>query len=686
MPPSSIQLTLKKCRLFQERFGILSDVTTKKSIRHGIAFSIRTLQWSFLANELANELRAELAFHTRILSLHIGTTNLHTALEERVENHEIREQNRELLHLIKTQSQVATGQQELDFPQVPQHIPLPVSRTRLELPEVPQHQPWVAVPAASSSSDRHAELETACRDLEALDHLLKDEERAILDLHLPPNDNGASRNATDYISLARKDLELQKQRINNYHKRIPHLPSQGSIESHVTQSSPRPLDTDMNDTWNGSETAGSDESRPMSYRIHRVGSSVAGDFPAIGIIIADTADNSHSSSPLQSRRESIKRRSTNLPDDVSIAFRRHIKKFEAELEELDQNDVDNQIAKTKDDLHELLQRSFPPSPDPRLTPSSPGGSSHASSGMDSMLSSSPPIPGNYSRRATLDTINTRRRSVDGASWRYLAKDVHVNGIPYSCSRCNTIEHSALQFARRSSGGLCFRLLCLSSLHRSSEGLLLRHDLPSGIPSYPHIYHRAADPDSKNFVRVFGQPPRFERYASGQKIVTPIPSHIGLCYKFSSQDDSETFQQLVYGARLVQRFDVKTVTSSAYNGHPTRHVAVRIWESMPSGSLSIMFRALLVDKVPEFPYVEHTSAFASPPSTSKNKITLKLSAGAKSIPLNHRRTSSASSDETSLAGGANQNILAKIKKIEIELEDQSERDEFLKAWEGGGNQT
>ena len=685
MPPSSIQLTLKKCRLFQERFGILSDVTTKKSIRHGIAFSLRTLQWSFLANELANELRAELAFHTRILSLHIGTTNLHTALEERVENHEIREQNRELIRLFKTHSQVATGKQELVFPQVPQHIPLPVIHTRLELPEVPQHQPSAV--AAPSSSGRLAELETACRDLEALDHLLKDEERAISDLHLPSGNDSGSRNATDYISFARKDLELQKQRITNYHKRIQHLPSQASMaesavsEPYTIQAPPRLPDTDRNDTWHESESAESDEARPISYRIHRAGSSVAGDFPAIGISLADTTDNSSSRSPLQSRRESIRRRGTNLPDDVSVAFQRHIKKFEAELEELDQYDVDNQIAKTREDLYDLIQRSFPPSPDSRLAPSSPGGSNHASPRMDGMLSSSPPVHTNHSRRSTFDTINTRRGSVDGSSWRYLAKDVQISGIPYSCARCNVIEHSALQFARRSSGGLCFRLLCLSSLHRPSEGLLFRHDLPSGNSSYPHIYHRGADPDSENFVRIFGQPTRLERYASGQKFTLQAQSHLGLCYRFSSQDDSETFQQLVYGARLVRRFDVKSITSSAYSGHPTRQTAVRIWESMSSGSLSITFRALLVDRVEEFPYAEHTSAFTSPPSTSKNKVTLKLSTGARSIPFNHRRTSSASSDETSLAGGPSLSVLAKIKKIEIELEDQNERDEFLKAWKG-----
>ena len=678
---------------------MLSEVNTKRTIKQGLAFGFRTLQWSFLAESIANDLRTELASLTRTLSLRVDTLNIRHALDGRAENYEIREQNREILRYIQAQREANGSAEETDLslPEVPQHIL--TRHVPLNLPEVPRHQPRAPEVIPTTQLE---EVDAVCRDLEALERFLGTEGRIIAETQSSVKDKTHSHHSSDFINLARHEVGVQHERASNYQKRMQNMPHRsGTLAGGSTTSTAR------NEPWNLSRTApepntselsprGSEQRTPsMTSHLARTDTLATSRGAATRLRLSVSTEESSLVSPLS--QHSSSRRSTNLPDDASITLQRYLAKFETELKELDQYDIDGQIAKTRAELFDLVQRSFPPSPDLHLLPTSPIGSSRVSPSIQGMLSSSPPSIGTLrspQRRDTTQTNASRRLSIEGNSWRYLARDIKINDIPYSCAKCTSVEITALQMAQRPSGGLSFRLLCMGDGHRPSDGLLFRHDLSSTSLTYSHVYHQAADQGSENCVRILGLPSRLEACVSGRPVQLKVQPSAGPCYAFANSEDSESFQQIIHGARLVKRFDATSVNSSAYTGHPARHVAVRLWSSLISGALSIMFYAILVDKCAPFAYIEDALAFL-PPSTSGNKVKLKLADTMRPSASRHKRADSrdsgvsgisSGSDEATISGVAPPLAASKIKWIEIEFPDRIDRDAFLKSWSGLTSET
>lgn len=695
VPVTSIEYTIEKCRLFQQKFGVLSEVTTRRTIRQGLAFGLRTLQWSFQAEKVANDLRTELASLTRTLSLRIDTLNVRNALDGRAENYQIREQNREILRRLQAQREQdgITEEVDLSLPDVPQH--LPSHHIQLNLPEVPRHQPTAL---ETVSNTRLANLDAVCRDLEALESFLGTEGRIIAETQSSAKDRSHSNGASDFINLARHEIEVQHERAINYQKRMQNLSYRlGTLDNVSTEIVSRNNSWDLPELASEQNVSESSSLRPgqrnrfMFSNTSPTNATGTRTGTATGLSLSTPIEESSLVS--SSRQDSVSRRGVNLPDNASITLQRYLERFETELEELDQHDVEGQIARTREELFDLVQRSFPPSPDPHLSPTSPIGSSRVSPSIQGMLASSPPSSfgalRSPQRRETLQTNTSRRQSIAGDLWRYLAKDVKINNITYSCFKCTSVETAALQMAQRSSGGFSFRLLCMGSGHRPTDGLLFRHDLSSTAPSYPQVYHKAANRGSDNCVHVLGLPSRLEAYVPGRRKLLDVQPPIRPCYKFASSEDSESFQEVVHRARLVGQFDVTSVNSSAYTGHPARHITLRLWSSLTSGDLSIMFHAMLVDKCGPFAYIENALSFL-PPSTKGNKIKLKLTDTIQTTTSRQKRVNSrdsgvsgigSSSDDATINGITPPVAASKIRWIEIEFVDHTDRDAFLRSWSG-----
>ena len=593
----------------------------------------------------------------------------------------------------------------------------------VEVPPVPP--PNFELPKAQSQiADPHlqsrAELEAARKELQALDHLLEVEETKLAELQgslsVSPH---ISQNA-DFISLARQEVESEYERLSNYFKRRQNMSQRmNTLDSGIADMNavtspsdrferPPRLGLPMEGSWSRFQNydPGFDIDQTLKPTAVARGSppspSKAPELPA---------------KPTRAPRKAP-RRSSSI-DSLSKTKERYLERFEQELAEIDgveqfppislpvlpppaipispdpvameldanatkRLEIDDDIFKTRKELSDLLERTFPTSPiitlsskfSPATTAQSPVASSSPIFGQESpLLQKRPSIP-----------QSVRSNSIDLSSWNWLAKEVSVTSFHYSCGQCKTPCSSAMQFARRPTGGLSFRIICTTSWHAQNDAVLFRQDLSSSSAPLPHIFHSRADPSAAKAVQVKGSSKRLEFYSSGNK--TSIPLSAQPKYHFASFEDAEIFQQLVFGMLLVRKFDIRAISSSADDGPPSRFETLRIWQASGLQKLVLMTHGVPFRGSERAIFYEEKAAFDKPNAAGERKLRLKMLDQGKPGAISRRYSrdsgisglsfssaESQASQGTSATGAGAQ----RIKWLEIEFENKEERSEFLEIW-------
>ena len=583
----------------------------------------------------------------------------------------------------------------VEVPSMPER---PGQLSDLEASEPPHHE-------QQARHQSQAELEVARGELQALDHLLELEEAKLAELQR----SSASRHSVDFIKLARQEVESEYERLENFFKRRQNMANQRSntfdsgIADMSVAGSPR-LGAD--ESLRQPSSPGNEQSRGTGniFSVSRSPPEHSTSTTAVQSRLGREASENLSASGTTSQSSTARRggpRRSRSIDSLSKTKDRYLARFERELAEIEKGDqlsllpdpvidpndhppdsedpidqrveIEDGISRTRRELFELVQRSFPPSPNIGI---SSKGSPNAT-GQSSVSSPSPSI-GMQHRPSFPTSIMSAALEIN--SWKWVAKDVAVAGLQYSCGKCRITCPTGLQYARRSTNGLSFRMLCTTSYQARSDALLLRHDLSSSTNPLPHITHSRADPSNVTCILVKGSNKRLEFYNRGSKY--PLHLSTQVRYQFKTADDSEFFQQLVFGMKLSRKFDIRAVSSSLDSG-PTRFETLRIWQDIRSDELVLMTHGNLVAKHDPLIFYEKRSAFASANPSGERKVKLSLAESNRPKPRSRRLSRDSGVSGFSWSSGESQSGSQTIKWLEVEFDSTEDRGEFLTMWTPGG---
>ena len=574
---------------------------------------------------------------------------------------------------------------------------------------------------AEPQSHPRTEVEAACGELQALDQLLELEEAKMVELQMSSLEVYSTSHSTDFIKLARQEVESEYERLSNYYKRKQNMsnPRSNTGDSGIA---------DMNNAGSPAispaqtlriGSAPSPKVRRENPMLSHRRSSSARSQEAPGSPLASQStgnvDLSHRLAPqspnspyIQLSTESAK--SSSSIDSLSKTKERYLEEFEKELAEIDQgdqlhstllgdpaipispdpaateldriievdaaerSDIDYGISRTKTGLQGLLNKSTPPSPSLLQQ-----GRSSSSMPVQGSMASSPPVLGSgLMRHRSSIAQSVRTNSTDREPWEWLARNVNVVGIQYSCRHCSTACPTAMQFKYGSTGGLRLRILCASS-----DGVLFNQELSSSSINLPHVFNARADPKASTTISLKGINKRLDY--SNRGVVTPLQLTLQPQYQFGSTDDSETFQQLVFRMKLVRKFDIRGISSSL-DARTSYSETLRIFQDVNSPEkLVLMTHGALVKGSDPFVFWEPRSAFSSSDKNGETKLKLKM-AEPKSLSRRHSRDSgisgmSWSSMESQNSSSSSSSSSQRMKWLEVDFQNSEERGEFLAIWTG-----
>ena len=593
----------------------------------------------------------------------------------------------------------------------------------VEVPSMPpRHSPPQELESQSTEPQSYprTELEAARGELQALDHLLELEEAKMVELQRSSLEVYRTSRSTDFIKLARQEVESEYERLSNYYKRKQNMSNPRSNTG----------DSGIADISNASSPAISPAQTlrirsPQSPKIkrenpmlsHRRSSSARSHESPSPPLASQSAGNVNMSNHLVPRSPNSpyiqpgtgSARSSSSIDSLSKAKERYLEEFEKELAEIDQgdqlqstllgdpaipispdpaatevdriveldaaerSDIDYGISRTKTGLQGLLNKSTPPSPGliqhGRVSPSM--------SAQGSMAASTPNLGSGLIRHRSSIAQPVRTNSADREPWEWLARNVSVVGIQYSCRHCSSACLTAMQFKHGSTGGLRLRIICASS-----DSVLFNQELSSSSINLPHVFNARADPRATTIVALKGTNKRLDYSSRG--VVHPLQLTLQLQYQFESIEDSETFQQLVFRMKLVRKFDIRGISSSLDAG-TSYSETLRIFQDVNAPEkLVLMTHGALVKGTDPFVFWEPRSAFSSSDKNGESKLKLKM-AEPKSLSRRHSRDSGISgmswSSMESQNSSSSSSSSQRMKWLEVDFQNSEERGEFLAIWTG-----
>ena len=597
---------------------------------------------------------------------------------------------------------------------LPSIVEVPSMPERADLPP----QELDSQPISPQSHPR-TELEAARGELQALDQLLELEEAKLIELQGSSLEMYRNSQSTDFIKLARQEVESEYQRLSNYYKRKQNMSNSRSNTgdsgiadmSYAGSPAISPAPTLRLASPPSPRTVRENpmlsRRRSSSFRSREVPSSPVAGQSVRNVNMASQLASQSQTSPNVQPRADLATKSGSF-DSLSKTKERYLEQFEQELAEIDQGDqlpptllgdpaipifpdptaaeldntveldaagrtdIDYGISKTRNSLQGLLNRSLPPSPalfqQSQLSPSGT---------LQSSMASSPPNLGSgLMKHRSSFAQSAPRNSTDREPWEWLARDVSVIGIQYSCRHCSLACPTAMQFKYGSTGSLRLRIICASS-----DGVLFNQELSSSKISLPHVFNSRADPKAATSVVLEGTNKRLDYSSRGA--VRPIQLTTQPQYQFESIKDSETFQQLVFRMKLVRKFDIRGVSSSVDSG-TSYSETLRIFQDANSPEkLVLVTHGALVKGLEPFIFWEPRSAFASSDKSGESKLKLKL-AEPKTLSRRHSKDSgisgmswSSMESQSSSASSSSQ----RMKWLEIDFQSSEERTEFLAIWTG-----
>ena len=586
--------------------------------------------------------------------------------------------------------------------------------------EPPSPLPELDSQAADFQSQTRSELETARGELQALDHLLELEEAKVAEFE------GSSfvdrTQSVDFIKLARQEVESEYERLSNFFKRKQNMSNSRSntFDSGIADMSVAgsPVLRSLQSPRIGSPNSlRATQKRPFAAR--RRSSSISSNKALKLPIEGQVRGNIYTSSgTIRSDEETQNSRAVLHPPKRSASIdslvktkERYLEQFEKELAEIDQgdqlqprilgdpaipispgpapreshsaselddggpldigvaerSDIEDGITKTRVELYDLLNKSFPPSPVIIQSSQFP-----PSTTAQSPVASSPPIPGQglMHHRASFPQ-SVRSSATEREPWEWFAENVNVKGVQWSCARCSTVCPTAMQFKYGSTGALRLRVVCASS-----RSVLFNQDLSSSTPPLPRIFHSRADSNAITCVVVKGTNKRLEFSNHGN--MCSLQLQVQPQYRFESVRDSELFQEVVFRMKLDRKFDIRAVSTNLDSG-PTYTETLRIWQDVSSPEkLVLMTHGFLVKGIEPFIFWETRSAFASSEKVRETKLKL-IMAEQRSMSRRHSRDSGVSG--LSWSSRESQSSSQRMKWLEIDFQTAGERGEFLQVWTG-----